>query len=963
MYCRKCGSKLNEGDVFCNRCGTPVNQNNGVNVPPAGQGIAHGAQGLSQSAKDSERIIEEFYRSNKRREEAQAILNMEFASIKGEPVDISAARPQTYSGREDFFATSPQVSQFAPQVAPTPQYQQPVQPQPQYQQPAAPVQPAPQYQQTAAPQYQQPVQPQPQYQQPVQPQPQYQQPTAPVQPAPQYQQPAAPVQPAQQYQQPAATQYQQPVQPAPQPAQPVQQQTQTAQKADAKAPQGPRAPKYATNMVETPHIFNIGKKKKEEELPPPPKIDLAPKAPKAPSYTSKMVETPHITNIKNKKGSEPSTKTAAPAAPSIAQVASAAPQPQYQQTAQPQYQQPMQQAPQYQQTAAPQYQQPVQPIPQYQQPVQPQPVAPQQGGAAVNQFDGQKASIDQKAKVTLDMLDQLFADFNKPIADSVTASNPAKSGTSGTSDIGNLAPATASGIATGKAIQKAAMEELPPEEGFEDDDFFTNADGVATKDSSNKDDKVASAADKADKTGKADKTKEDKSKEAKIAQTDKAKEAKTDQSDKAKEDKAAQSDKAKEDKTVQTDKPKEDKAKEDNSGKADNSEKDDELAEGKNKKKDRKALFARKAKEEPVEAVEEEGEEKASSTVQKRPNVIVLNPEFLNDDEKASGKHEEDFKIASNMTHGVKAMDRDIVQDEEEGDEDEYYVPERNGNAVRKAVMGILTALLVLAAVISILITFGRESKAGQAVLNLWDNIRGVESEEEENDVALTEEGDLETDAENTVANTEETQGGESGTVLPSEEESQETDPETEPETEAGEENQREPKHIVNEDFKAAEGGFGESIQNPELTMEAGREYYLDDFYGSSIFVDSEWYTDENGDSVTYNDAIFYMVTDYYEKLVERMNRDSEEVLELIVPDTKLMTDVSGIKADAIVLHAIKTLDVGETRKNGDNYYVIVQINEVTNDGRGETTYKRVLRLVADEETHTFKAAEVVVGD
>ena len=60
-------------------------------------------------------------------------------------------------------------------------------------------------------------------------------------------------------------------------AQPVQQQTQTAQKADAKAPQGPRAPKYATNMVETPHIFNIGKKKKEEELPPPPKIDLAPK--------------------------------------------------------------------------------------------------------------------------------------------------------------------------------------------------------------------------------------------------------------------------------------------------------------------------------------------------------------------------------------------------------------------------------------------------------------------------------------------------------------------------------------------------------------------------------------------------------------------------------------------------------------------------------------------------------------
>ena len=105
------------------------------------------------------------------------------------------------------------------------------------------------------------------------------------------------------------------------------------------------------------------------------------------------------------------------------------------------------------------------------------------------------------------------------------------------------------------------------------------------------------------------------------------------------------------------------------------------------------------------------------------------------------------------------------------------------------------------------------------------------------------------------------------------------------------------------------------------------------------------------------------MVSDYYSKLVERMNKDSDAVLGLIQEDSKLMTDVSGIKADAIVLHAITKLEVGEARKNGDSYYVIVRINEVTNDGKPASTYKRVLRLVADEETHTLKAAEIVVGD
>ena len=861
MFCRKCGNQLYDGDIFCNRCGAPVNpEQPGVAMPQDAHGFAPNpnTQGLAPGARDSERIIEEFYRANRRREEAQAILNMEYSSIKGESVDLSTARPQTYSGREDFFATVPQVSQFAPQVTPTPQYQQP-----------APQQPAPQ--QTVAPA--QPVAPQPAPAQTVAPQPAAPQQAAPAQPA--APQPAAPAQPA-------------------------------APKFDPKAPQAPRAPKYADKMVETPHIFNVKVPEPKPE-PEPPKIDATPQAPRAPKYSSKMVDTPHIMHIgKQKSDSKPAApQQAAPATPQ--QAAPATPQ---QAAAAPASATPQPAAPVQPTQPAPQPAAPVQPA----QPVQP---APQPSATSMNQFEGQKASIDQKAKVTLDMLDQLFADFNKPIADSVGLASAAAAagvaaGAATMTDLGSLAPATASGIATGQAMQKAVLEpeEEPPEDGFEDDyDFFTDADGVDSEAEDKEDASGASAA-------------------VTSATTDGAK----DSSDTDKESSEEESDR--------------------------------------NAKKEKKGFFRRKAKEEPeeIEEEEEDKEEETTSNIQKRPNVIVLNPEFLNEDEKASGKHTEDFRIASNMTHGVKAMDRVTPQDEED-EEEEYYVPERRGNTARKAIMGILTALLLLAAVISILITFGRETKAGQAILDFWDNIRGVESEEEpESEAELQENGEAEAETE-TAANTENTETAE--TEHHEEQQAAESGEEGTEGTVAGEtetgENEDETasefKHIVNEDFNAAEGGFGESIQEPELTMEAGREYYLDDFYSSSIFVDSEWYTNEEGESVTYNDAIFYMVTDYYQKLVERMNRDSEEVLELIVPDTKLMTDVSGIKADAIVLHAITKLEVGETRRNGDNYYVIVQINEVTNDGRPASTYKRVLRLVADEENHKLMAAEVVVGD
>jgi hypothetical protein len=52
MYCKKCGTKLNEGDSFCLSCGTKVaEENTGAEIGGAGQGLS--GQGYGQRAQQS----------------------------------------------------------------------------------------------------------------------------------------------------------------------------------------------------------------------------------------------------------------------------------------------------------------------------------------------------------------------------------------------------------------------------------------------------------------------------------------------------------------------------------------------------------------------------------------------------------------------------------------------------------------------------------------------------------------------------------------------------------------------------------------------------------------------------------------------------------------------------------------------------------------------------------------------
>lgn len=123
----------------------------------------------------------------------------------------------------------------------------------------------------------------------------------------------------------------------------------------------------------------------------------------------------------------------------------------------------------------------------------------------------------------------------------------------------------------------------------------------------------------------------------------------------------------------------------------------------------------------------------------------------------------------------------------------------------------------------------------------------------------------------------------------------------------------------------------------PDLTIPSGMEERLSGLEGSETFVDMAWYTDDEGATVNYGNAVVGQVLEYYSGLVDSRNEESGE---------------------ESVTYGINTLRIGEIRQNGVDFYVMVETEEVTSDSSDVTKGEYVVHLVAEDKKVTV--SEVV---
>lgn len=130
---------------------------------------------------------------------------------------------------------------------------------------------------------------------------------------------------------------------------------------------------------------------------------------------------------------------------------------------------------------------------------------------------------------------------------------------------------------------------------------------------------------------------------------------------------------------------------------------------------------------------------------------------------------------------------------------------------------------------------------------------------------------------------------------------------------------------------------IGKVEASVDLLIPSGMEDKLSGLDGSETFVDMAWYTDDDGETVNYGNAVVGQVMSYYSGQVDSKNEES---------------------GGESVTYGINTLRIGEIRQNGVDFYVMVETEEVTSDSSDVTKGEYVVHLVAEDKKVTV--SEVV---
>lgn len=152
---------------------------------------------------------------------------------------------------------------------------------------------------------------------------------------------------------------------------------------------------------------------------------------------------------------------------------------------------------------------------------------------------------------------------------------------------------------------------------------------------------------------------------------------------------------------------------------------------------------------------------------------------------------------------------------------------------------------------------------------------------------------------------------------------------------------------------------IGSISEDTALRFEKGRDYGMEGLDGSRRNKDSVWYAAEDGQAVSYCDAVVDTVLAYYSGLTKRMNEGSDEVLSLIDPDSALYGVISAITQDTGNTHGISTVQIGEIRNNEQDYFVLVRIGETKNDGAPAVATRAIRMRCADNKALIEEIVEV----
>ncbi|MGN0658434.1 MAG: hypothetical protein ACI4LA_02385 [Emergencia sp.] len=137
--------------------------------------------------------------------------------------------------------------------------------------------------------------------------------------------------------------------------------------------------------------------------------------------------------------------------------------------------------------------------------------------------------------------------------------------------------------------------------------------------------------------------------------------------------------------------------------------------------------------------------------------------------------------------------------------------------------------------------------------------------------------------------------------------------------------------------------------EDTDLCFEDGKDYGFDDFGSSYTFADRPWYTDDDGQTVTYGQELIRTVVGYYSALVDQMNGKDSDVLDYIDPTSDYYGEIESLEADGDTEYGINRLAIGEIRAGNTGFYVLTSVTLTDSDSKEEKVTESIMFLEPDE--------------
>lgn len=145
--------------------------------------------------------------------------------------------------------------------------------------------------------------------------------------------------------------------------------------------------------------------------------------------------------------------------------------------------------------------------------------------------------------------------------------------------------------------------------------------------------------------------------------------------------------------------------------------------------------------------------------------------------------------------------------------------------------------------------------------------------------------------------------------------------------------------------------------EDTALLFEDGKNYGFEGFENTYTFANKPWYTDDEGNSVTYGEEIIGTVIQFYSAWVDKINGKNEDVLNFVDETSDLYFEMEELQETEGISYGINKLAIGDIRAGGAGFYVYASVVKVDSDTNKEFTEKQILYM--EPVDRTMKLVEI----